>query len=369
VTRPALLARIARFGLARGAGVEAENLGAVADGEWNPALQAIAAARVGGLAVEAVMAGALQLTQQQYAELLQVHEEQLAVDLGTEQMLLRCATTLEDAGIALRVLKGPALAHRFYDTPSLRSFGDGDLLVPSTDFDRALALVEAAGFRRRQAAPRSGFDRRFVKAVTLHDEAGFQLDLHRALTPGPYGVLYDVDAVFAAAPDTIDLGGKALACLSPALTLAHACAHAALGDAEPKLTSLRDVAQLLQRGVGSDDAVAVCERFHAGPVAQAAIARVESAFDVTCTGAFAAWARAYRPSSADVRRLRCYRGGPDRYARQAAATFWVLPTLRDRVAYASALAFPERHYVADRHETYSRRLARSTKLVLRSRAR
>lgn len=364
MTQPTLLARIARYGLC-----EPEDLGVIGDAQWDATLPAIAAARVGGLAVAAETAGALELTQSQCNELLRMHEEQLAADLGTEQMLLRCAKNLEGAGIAVRVLKGPALAHRFYDAPSLRSFGDGDLLVSSGDFDRALALVEADGFRRRQAAPRSGFDRRFVKAVTLHDEAGFQLDLHRALTPGPYGVLYDVDAIFAADPDAITLGGKALPCLSPTLTLAHACAHAALGDAEPKLTSLRDVAQLLARGVGSEEAVAVCERFHAGPVAQSAIARVESELGVRCEGAFADWARAYRPNSADARRLRCYRGGPDRYARQAAATFWVLPTLRDRVAFASALAFPERGYVANRHESYSRRLARSTKLVLRSRAR
>ena len=369
MTHPSLVARIAGFGLARDEAVGSDDLGAVPDAQWGATVHAIAAARVGGFAVEAAISGALQLTQPQYADLLQVHEDQLAVDLGTEQMLLRCAAELEGADIALRVLKGPALAHRFYDAPSLRSFGDGDLLVTSAEFDRALALVEAAGFRRRQAAPRSGFDRRFVKAVTLHDEAGFQLDLHRALTPGPYGVLYDVDAVFAAVPDTISLGGTALPCLSPTLTLAHACAHAALGDAEPKLTSLRDVAQLLECGVGTDGAIAVCERFHAGPVAQAAIARVESELGVRCAGAFATWARAYRSSSADARRLRCYRAGPDRYARQAAATFWVLPTLRDRVAYASALAFPERDYVTNRHETYSRRLARSTKLVLRSRAR
>ena len=369
MTRPAFLARVARFGLAREDNGQVEHLGVVSDADWYATLGAIAGARIGGFAVEAATSGALSLTQQQYDELLHIHEEQLAIDLGTEQMLLRCATQLQDAGIAVRVLKGPALAHRFYDAPSLRSFGDGDILVPSSEFDRALALVEEIGFRRRQAAPRSGFDRRFVKAVTLHDAVGFQLDLHRALTPGPYGVLYDVDAIFAAAPESIDLGGRAVPCLSPAVTLAHACAHAALGDAEPKLTSLRDVAQLLDRGVGTDEAIALCERFHAGPVAQSAIARVESELGLTCSGSFAAWARAYRSSSADARRLRCYHGGPDRYARQAAATFWVLPTLRDRVAYASALAFPERAYVATRHETYSRRLARSTRLVLRSRAR
>ena len=215
MTQPSLVARIAGFGLARHEGVGCDDLGAVPDAQWGATVHAIAAARVGGFAVEAAISGALQLTQPQYADLLQVHEDQLAVDLGTEQMLLRCAAELEGADIALRVLKGPALAHRFYDAPSLRSFGDGDLLVTSAEFDRALALVEAAGFRRRQAAPRSGFDRRFVKAVTLHDEAGFQLDLHRALTPGPYGVLYDVDAVFAAAPDTISLGGTCLLYTSP----------------------------------------------------------------------------------------------------------------------------------------------------------
>jgi hypothetical protein len=359
-----LLAKVARYGLIAG-----DKLGTPEPGTWPALLDAIATNRITGHAVAACMDGALELGNAQFDELLQRHEVQLAIDLGTEQMLLRCSDRLAAAGIRSLLLKGPACAHRFYDDPSLRSFADGDLLVRSTDFDTALAIVEADGFRRRQAAPRSDFDRRFVKAVTLHDLAGFQLDLHRALTPGPYGVLYDVDAVFGAPSDVLRLGDHEVRCLSPALALAHACAHAALGDAEPKLVSLRDVAQLIDRGAGDAEAIGACERFRAGAVAQEAIARVERMFGWTPEGPFARWARAYRPSGADRRRLRSYAAGDDRYARQAAATFWVLPTMRDRVAYASALAFPERDYLERRHTSYVGRVARSTALVLRGRTR
>ena len=57
------------------------------------------------------------------------------------------------------------------------------------------------------------------------------------------------------------------------------------------------------------------------------------------------------------------------YAKQAAATLWVLPGLRTRAAYAMALAFPDRDYLRAHDASYTRRLARSTSLVVRARPR
>ena len=153
------------------------------------------------------------------------------------------------AGIETRVLKGPALAHRYYDDPSLRSFGDGDMLVRGADIDATVEILQREGLQRRFGAPRSSFDRRFVKAIALVADDGLELDLHRALTPGPFGVLFDVEEIFDAAPDHIDLGGHRMSCLAPELAFAHACAHAVLGDDVPRLVAVRDVAQLLAAGL------------------------------------------------------------------------------------------------------------------------
>jgi hypothetical protein len=225
------------------------------------------------------------------------------------------------------------------------------------------------GLRRRFTAPRATFDQRFVKAVSLVAEDGLELDLHRALTPGPFGVLFDVDEVFRAPPAHVRVGDRNLRCLNPELTLAHACAHAVLGDAEPRFVSIRDVAQVLRSDVEIDGAVEVFERFEAAVVAKRAVELVEQLLEVLLTDPIATWARTVRTTRNDRWRLRSYVAGGNRYARQAAATFWTLPTLRDRVAYASALAFPDREYLEDRNDTYSRRFARSAALVLRGRPR
>jgi hypothetical protein len=355
---------VAAYGLAPGE----RALGAVAAEEWPALLDALTRQRVTGHAVAAAHAGVLVLTDEQWRELVTRHEEQLALDLRIEHMLVECDTRLERAGIHARVLKGPALAHRFYPDPALRSFGDGDMLVDGADLDTAIDVLAEAGWRRRFAAPRRAFDRRFVKAVTLVGDEGLELDLHRALTPGPFGVLFDVDVVLNMPVDRVLVGPRALRCLSPELTLAHACAHAVLGDATPRLVPVRDVVQLLP-SVDEPLAIATFERFSAGIVAARAIALVESVLGVRPDGAFADWARTVPVSRTDRWRLESYTSTHNRYARQAAATFWTIPSLRDRVSYASALAFPQRGYLVHRHESYPRRVLRSAVLAVRGRPR
>jgi hypothetical protein len=189
------------------------------------------------------------------------------------------------------------------------------------------------------------------------------------LTPGPFGVLFDVEEIFEAAPDHIDLGGHRLRCLAPELAFAHACAHAVLGDDVPRLVSVRDVAQLLASDLDVPTTIAWCDRFRAGAVAQRAVGLVETLLGSTPSGPIAAWARRVVPSRSDRWRLRSYKGGENRYATQAAATFWVLPRVRDRLAFASALAFPDRRYLREHDTSYLRRLTRSTSLVVRGRPR
>jgi len=311
-----------------------------------------------------VTEGALSLDADDVTTLVDVHQRALALDLRIERMLLMCVSLARAERIEMRVLKGPANAHRFYFDPSLRSFGDGDLLVASRDFERAIEVFGRLGFRRRFAEPRPSFDRRFTKAVTLIAEDGLELDLHRTLSPGPYGVLLDIDAVFAATPDAISIGGERLECLPPELSFVHACAHAVLGDATPRFASVRDVAQLLALDVDATNTIRTTKALGAGPLAHRAIALVERVLGTTPTGPLVEWARQQTPTRRDLRRLRCYQGGGNRYAGQAAATLWVLPSIRDRIDFVAALAFPNRSYLRSRSETYPRRVLRGASLVL-----
>ncbi len=359
-----ILRAIARFGLP---GV-ADDIGPVGPDRWPAVIGGIAHQRLGGHAVRATGAGALDLRPSQFDELLERHEEQLAIDVRLERMLVECDTALQGAGVETRVLKGPAIAHRFYDDPGLRSFGDGDILVRGEQFDATIETLTRAGFRRRFDAPRRFFDRRFVKAVALVADDDLELDVHRALTPGPYGVLFDADEIFRTPPDHVEVGGRSLRCLGTELAFAQACAHAVLGDPEPRLVSLRDIAQLAYGYLDTRRAVEVFRRFRAEIVAHRAVELVERVLGISLPDDFAEW-REYAGSRADRSRLSSYSGREPRYAAQAAATFWVLPSLRERVAYASALAFPGRDYLRDHDRSYTRRIGRGAALLLRWRPR
>jgi hypothetical protein len=363
-TSDSVLCAVARFGLP---GV-ADDIGRVGPERWPDVIDGVVRQRLAGHAVRSSGAGALALSSSQFDELMERHEEQLAIDLRLERMLVDCVAALERDGVETRVLKGPAIAHRFYDDPSLRSFGDGDILVRGVDFDTTIETLTEAGFVRRFEAPRRAFDRRFVKAVALLAGDGLELDVHRALTPGPFGVLFDADAIFRAPPDRIELGGRQLCCLTPELAFVQACAHAVLGDPAPRLVSLRDIAELARGHIDTRRAGELFRRFRAEIVAQHAVALVERVLEIALPDEFAQW-RQYTGTRADRSRLSSYSGNQPRYAAQAAATFWVLPSMRDRLSYASALAFPGRAYLRHHDRSYTRRVGRGAALLVRWRPR
>ncbi|MHB8682275.1 MAG: nucleotidyltransferase family protein [Acidimicrobiales bacterium] len=85
-------------------------------------------------------------------------------------------TPLRSSGLEPVVLKGPAVAVRYPD-PGLRSMEDIDLLLPRADHQRAVALLERAGWR---IVRRSGHDR--YDTILSHPEAAnLALELHYGL--------------------------------------------------------------------------------------------------------------------------------------------------------------------------------------------
>jgi hypothetical protein len=344
-----------------------ENNCPVVVSDWDRVLAAIVEQRCTGLAVAAWADGRLDLDETQRDELFDRHEEQLTLDLRVEGMLLRCARLLDDARIECRVLKGPGIAHRFYDDPALRSFGDGDLLVRRTDFRRAIDTLMTHGFARRMASPRRSFDD-FIKAVCLVASDGMQLDLHQTLAPGPFGIRVNTDALFEGS-DSVALGGSRFACLDREHSFVHACMHAALGDRSPRLVALRDVAQIYASGVDDSAVIGAFVAAQAAGVARRAVELVEDVLNFSFVGPFGDWTHAYTPTRRDRWQLATYATGSERYRAQAVATMWMLPTLRKRASFALALAFPDRRYLAERDGAYSRRAFRGVSLVTRWRPR
>lgn len=172
----------------------------------------------------------------------QWHEELLTC-VRLEALAVRTAELLDAAGISWRLTKGAALAHLDYPDPSVRTFGDVDLVVHPSDWSAAFRLLSASGYRREAPTLLGGYDARYGKGATLTTADGLEVDLHRRFAIGRFGVTAKMEAVFSSS-GAVELAGRTMPVLDPAGRLLHACFHAALGGFRG-LRAFRDVAQLI----------------------------------------------------------------------------------------------------------------------------
>jgi hypothetical protein len=328
----------------------------VQDDSWRVLALLLSLRRLTGIALAAAEAGWLRVGDAAVEELIQRHREQMLHCLAIERSLLRVASNLDDAGVPFLVLKGPALAHGLYPDPSWRPFGDLDLLVRTEDWRLACDVVRSAGYRRDLPEPRSGFDVRFGKAATHTNEDGLQLDLHRTLTLGPFGLWLDPGELFEETV-TFDLGGQTFRRLADTNLLLHACIHASLGSAPPLPVPVRDVAQILQSP--NVDWQALGER----AVRWRLIAVVRDALGVArrdCVIRLPAGAEPFVtaiPKRRELRALRSYQelrgsGGI------SLSTAMAIPSVRGRLEYARGLLFPTHEFMRARGDASASHLAR-----------
>ena len=105
-----------------------------------------------------------------------IHARELARQTAMESHLRQVLFELDDAGVRVAVLKGPAIAEH-YRRPEFRSFSDLDLLVPPGQLDKALEVTARNAAAVEVPAKRPRADKR---DVVFRDASGFQfnLDLH-----------------------------------------------------------------------------------------------------------------------------------------------------------------------------------------------
>ncbi|HEX5613920.1 MAG TPA: nucleotidyltransferase family protein [Acidimicrobiia bacterium] len=355
------LGRIAATGLRGARPLRVET--PLAEPEWSALLAAAVDERVVGHLRAAIDGGAVAVTDEQRRAVTAAHERLLAIDLVLERLLGGVTTALRDVGIEHRVLKGPVLAHTVYADPARRSFSDVDLLVPGEQFDDAVDALVGAGGRRKFDEPRPGFTRRFGKGVAITIGA-LDVDLHRTLAPGPFGLAVDTAELFAARdPLVARIGGHEIVGLSVIHAFVHACLHAALGDRIPRLVPLRDVAELAQRrkpgALDLDAVLATAARWRCRAVVQRAVRLARHALVVDDLGPIAAWAGEYRPDRFERAGLRAYVAADRSYALQAAAGVRAVRGVRNRAAYVRAMVVPSGDYLAARDGRYARRMRRA----------
>lgn len=317
--------------------------------------------RVTGLLSAALREGRLVATPALAQDLADRHALAMASDLVLEQALLATVATLRSAGVEPWVLKGAAVAHLDYPDPSWRSFADVDVMVSADDYDRAAGALRGAGHRRVYPEPRPGFDRRFGKGTVFEAAGGYEIDLHRSMASGPFGVLLDLDALQADA-ESFTLATTALRALSPPGRALQAAFQVALDAKARRVSASRDLAGMLLRpGFDPDTLSRLTIRCRASAVLARAIEVAQGELGVSLPG-FSLPA----PRRREQRWLAMSADPSTSYAARSVAAVTALPRLRDKIAMASALAVPRGGYVQGRHDSRSRRLRRNVGTMLRA---
>lgn len=318
--------------------------------------------RLIGPLLAASASGEVELPPDLEADLVERQHGALLWCIQLESRLLEVREAFDAAGgIEHLVIKGPAIAHLDALDPSVRTFADIDLLVAGRDLDRAVQILKAEGATVPWAERRKGFDRRFAKSVTGTFPDGVEFDLHRTPADGVFGHRIPLDRLFAH-PDRLDIGGLHFGALSPAHRLLHSAYHLLLGSPEPALMNLRDLGGYLSDpklapGVVMPEA----ERWRGGAVLAMAIDLASERLGVEAP-AWTEWRAGYRLDPNEVEMIARHRREGSSLGRAKLDVARELP-FRDRLAYLTALAWPQKAHLNDRSLTRRDALASLAEVV------
>jgi hypothetical protein len=339
-----IVRRIARYGLPTGEGSAPPSMTSEL---WDEVFTALHSFRITGLAVAGAASGWLNLSADQFEQLLEAHRQAMLSPLAVERGLLEIAAEFDAQGIQFVVLKGSALAHTVYPDPSWRFFGDLDLLVRGRDWRKVIAILEELGYRRNLPEPSTGFDERFGKASEFRRSGGIEVDLHRTLVVGPFGLWIEPDLLFEGTTD-LPLWGRTLMRFDDTLMQLHACMHASLGWWPPLKVPVRDVAQVAHFGQVDWEALADrAARWKLRAVVRNALEMAVRDLDVGLPDG-AESAVAQTASRRERRALRRYQGAGRDLGGTTLATVGAIRGVRGKMAYVRSLVVPSREFLAAR---------------------
>ncbi|MBA2437584.1 MAG: nucleotidyltransferase family protein [Acidimicrobiia bacterium] len=358
----ALAAALAAYGLPSRRSLPDRPLSA---DHWERVLGEARDDRTIGLLSQAIAEGSFAATPEQAEAAYDVHAEAMGLAVVLERVMLDVVDLLNGAGIDHRVLKGSAVAHLVYPDPSLRPFGDVDLLVPAHHVDRAVATLVDAGYLRERPQLRPGFDRRFAKSVSFTSPHGLPVDLHRTLAAGRFGLTLAADDLFDSSAVLV-LAGRRLAALAADERFLHACYHAALGSSVPPVLALRDIAQmLLTSDVDLTGVQRRCQAWRGQAVLARAVVLAWETLALADSVPLVVWARSYQPSASERWVLRAHtvqRSG----GTQALTALAAIRGNQDKVAFLWAMVAPQRAFLGEGRARYWRWWGRGASALARS---
>lgn len=310
------------------------------DDDW---LRLQARARIERLEPQLAIAidmGVVSATEAQQAQAQTRHAAAMATALLLDRELLAVLDLLQPDGVDVVVLKGTALAHLDYPHASHRAYGDVDLLVAAAQIEHAEAQLVAVGGRRVHDEPRQGFDRRFGKGSSYRMPSGFEVDLHRTLALGPFGLAIE-PRVLLADQQSFSLAGREVLALGRTRRFVHACYHAVLGRARAHYVPLVDLVLTAPRDADEMAAVVdLARRWRGEVVIDAAIAVAIERLGWPAPDHVTRALDELRGSRRERRWLDAYVGPGRASARLTFSAVEALESWGDRGAYLRAVAWP-----------------------------
>jgi len=307
--------------------------------------------------------GALTMPASAMDQAVRAHESALWWCLGVEQRLAAVDRWFEQAGgVNYRVLKGVAVAHLDDVDPSLRSFGDLDLLVAASDMDKALRVLADHGGHRVFPSRRAGFDRRFAKGPGQIVFDRVEVDVHRTLADGGLGYRIPADGLLSN-PEPFVVADRTVLALSRKARALHACYHAVATTRPPTLRSVRDLGRYLSAPDLQPDALAPEIGRWRGELVLAATVRLTTATLGVRLEAWERWADSVVVSPRDrvlLERARRYSARPFEWS-----TLREIPW-QDRAAYLYAVAVPSREVLDSRGQNHLTRLVSGSRNLVAS---
>lgn len=228
-------------------------------------------------------------------------------------------------------------------------------------------ILEALGYRRGLPEPRRGFDQRFGKAAEFRRPGGIEVDLHRTLVVGPFGLWLEPEILFEAATE-LPLWDRTLKRLDDSLLQLHACVHASLGWWPPLKMPVRDVAQVAHFAQVDWEALADrAARWKLRAVVRHALETASATLDVELPPGTKKLV-AYTPSRKEHRALQVYVTDRRKRGGTAVSTLRAIPGLRAKAEFIRALILPSQEFLAARSSStrsYWRRWAIPVRWALR----
>lgn len=311
----------------------------VADSDAAVVINALESERLLGVGVRALEDGTLEMGTDSAETLIARHDIVMAQSLSAELVGLAVCDAFERRRIDHRFLKGSAIAHTVARDPRERSFRDVDVLVQSADFDAAVSELELLGAVRLQPQLRPGFDSRFGKAVTFR-LGDVEVDLHRLLAPGPFGVWTRPGDLFVLR-DQFEIADRALPTLDRTSHLVHACYHVALGQPKPALSNIRDIVLIAEEDIDWERFGQTITRWRGAAVMQRAVSLVRSSLDTALCEQLDRYRAVDVPAEQRLAITPYLTSDPrGRFSALVPSTLRALPAA-DRVAYARAVGLPD----------------------------